>query len=98
MQSWLIAWKAIFEGKLVVTAIDKRFYTHELRELERFRTLGVIDGVRPNDEGATWNNTHAATLEDYKLKDASELLYTPNALEADEKQRERMYKQLGGVK
>ncbi|UVK97378.1 S-type pyocin domain-containing protein [Pseudomonas sp. B21-048] len=88
----------IFEGKLVVTAIDKRFYTHELRELERFRTLGVIDGVRPNDEGATWNNTHAATLEDYKLKDASELLYTPDALEADEKQRERMYKQLGGVK
>lgn len=88
----------ILEGKLVVTAIDKRFYTHELRELERFRALGVADGVRPNDEGATWNNTHAATLEDYKLKDASELLYTPDALEADEKQRERMYKQLGGVK
>lgn len=88
----------ILEGKLVVTATDKRFYTHELREFERFRTLGVVDGVRPNDEGATWNNTHAATLEDYKLKDASELLYTPDALEADEKQRERMYKQLGGVK
>ncbi|QZP34166.1 S-type pyocin domain-containing protein [Pseudomonas sp. DR48] len=88
----------ILEGKLVVTATDKRFYTHELRELERFRILGVVDGVRPNDEGATWNNTHAATLEDYKLKDASELLYTPDALEADEKQREKMYKQLGGVK
>lgn len=88
----------ILQGKLVTTAIDKRFYTHELRELERFRALGVADGVNPNDEGATWNNTHAATLEDYKLKDASELLYTPDALEADEKQRERMYKQLGGVK
>ena len=88
----------ILQGKLVVTAIDKRFYTHELRELERFRTLGVADGVNPNDEGATWNNTHAATLEDYKLKDASELLYTPDALEADKKQREREYRQLGGMK
>lgn len=88
----------ILLGKLVVTAIDKRFYTHELRELERFRASGVADGIKPNDDGVTWNNTHAATLEDYKLKDAPELLYTPNALEADEKQRERMYKQLGGVK
>jgi len=88
----------ILRGKLAVTAIDKRFYTHELREFERFRALGVADGVNPDDEGATWNNTHAATLEDYKLKDASELLYTPDAVEADKKQREREYKQLGGMK
>jgi hypothetical protein len=88
----------ILQGKLIVTAIDKRFYTHELREFERFRALGVADGVNPDDEGATWNNTHAATLEDYKLKDASELLYTPDAVEADKKQREREYRQLGGMK
>jgi hypothetical protein len=88
----------ILEGKLVATAIDKRFYTHELRELERFRTLGVADGVKPNDEGVTWNNTHAATLEDYKLNDAPELLYTPDALEAGEIQLDREYKKLGGIK
>lgn len=66
----------ILQGKLVATAIDKRFYAHELRELERFRILGVADGVNPNDDGVIWNNTHAATLEDFKLKDAFELLYT----------------------
>jgi hypothetical protein len=87
----------IHQGKLVVTSMDKRFYTHELRELERFRTLGVADGVNPNDEGAIWNNTHAATLEDYKLKDSFELLYTLEALEAHRKQADREYEQLGGI-
>ncbi|WP_433735965.1 S-type pyocin domain-containing protein [Pseudomonas putida] len=86
----------ILQGKLVVTDIDKRFYTHELRELERFRVLGVADGVNPKDEGATWNNTHAATLEDYKLKGASELLYTPDALEADDKQQKKCTNNSGG--
>jgi hypothetical protein len=88
----------ILLGKLVVTEVDKRFYTHEIRELERFRALGVVDGVDPNDDGVIWNNTHAATLEDYKVKDAFELLYTPDAIEADEKQREREFKELGGLK
>lgn len=88
----------ILLGKLVVTEVDKRFYTHEIRELERFRALGVVDGVEPNDEGVIWNNTHAATLEDYKVKDAFELLYTPDAIEAHRKQSEREYKELGGVK
>jgi hypothetical protein len=88
----------IHQGKLVVTSIDKRFYTHELRELERFRALGVADGVNPNNEGAIGNNTHAATLEDYKLKEGSELLYTLEALEADRKQTDREYEQMGGMK
>jgi hypothetical protein len=90
--------KKILLGKLVITDMDKRFYTHEIRELERFRALGVVDGVDPNDDGVIWNNTHAATLEDYKVKDAFELLYTPDAIEADEKQRERECKELGGLK
>ncbi|MNF46307.1 Pyocin-S2 [compost metagenome] len=90
--------KKILLGELVITDVDKRFYTHEIRELERFRALGVVDGVDPNDDGVIWNNTHAATLEDYKVKDAFELLYTPDAIEADEKQREREYKELGGLK
>jgi hypothetical protein len=88
----------ILRGELITTAIDKRFYTHELRELERFRALGVADGLKPNDGGVLWNNTHAATLEDYKLKGEFELLYTPEAIEADNKQMEREYKQLGGAK
>lgn len=89
--------KKILLGELVVTDVDKRFYTHEIRELERFRALGVADGVN-SDDGVIWNNTHAAALEDYKVKDAFELLYTPDAIEADRKQSEREYKELGGVK
>lgn len=88
----------ILRGELAIMAVDKRFYTHELRELERFRALGVADGVDPNDEGVIWNNTHSATLEDYKLKDAFELLYSPDAIDADDKQREKEYKQMGGAK
>lgn len=76
----------IIDGELEVSDIDKRFYTHELRELERFRALGIADGVRPDDGGAIWNNTHAATLEDFKLQDSDELLYTIEALEADHQQ------------
>ncbi|WP_246237898.1 S-type pyocin domain-containing protein [Pseudomonas akapageensis] len=30
----------ILRGELAILDVDKRFYTHELRELERFRTLG----------------------------------------------------------
>lgn len=76
----------ILSGELAITDVDKRFYTHEIRELERYRALGIADGVKPNDDGATWNNTHAATLEDYKLEDADELLYTPEAIIAENKQ------------
>lgn len=76
----------ILSGELATTDVDKRFYTHEIRELERYRALGIADGVKPNDDGATWNNTHAATLEDHKLQDADELLYTPEAIAAENKQ------------
>ncbi|MBE5215239.1 S-type pyocin domain-containing protein [Pectobacterium sp. A535-S3-A17] len=74
----------ILSGELDATDIDKRFYTHEIRELERYRVLGVKDGVAPDDAGETWNNTHTATLEDYKVKDDHTLLYTHDALQADE--------------
>ncbi|MHA4976536.1 S-type pyocin domain-containing protein [Pseudomonas extremorientalis] len=72
----------ILSGQIPVTDIDKRFYTHEMRELERYRALGVADGV----EGNVWNNAHAATLEDYKLRDADDLFYTPEAIAAEIKQ------------
>lgn len=76
----------ILQGKLQETDTDKRFYTHEIRELERFRTLEIPDKIRPNDDGEAWNNTHAATLEDYQLTSELELLYTPEAIEADDQQ------------
>jgi len=79
----------ILSGQATIEDVDKRFYTHEIRELERYRTLGVLDGVMPSDDGATWNNTHAATLEDFKLKDGADLFYTPEAIEADRLQSER---------
>lgn len=72
----------ILKGELQPTDTDKRFYTHEIRELERYRAVGVPDGVAPDDDGATWNNTHTATLEDYKLSSDRSLLYTPEALKA----------------
>lgn len=76
----------ILQGKLQETDTDKRFYTHEIRELERFRRLEIPDKIRPKDDGEAWNNTHAATLEDYQLTSEPELLYTPEAIEADDRQ------------
>lgn len=81
---------AIAEGRLEVTDVDKRYYTHEIRELERYRNLGVADGVDPKDD-AIWNSAHAATLEDYQLLDDPSLLYTREAEEAALKQMEEEY-------
>ncbi|MGA7585484.1 MAG: pyocin [Rouxiella badensis] len=71
------------------------FYTHEIRELERYGTLGLSDGAVPNNPSiasAIWNSTHTATLEDYKLKDDITQLYTPDALKAADEQEWREYK------
>ena len=73
----------ILRGELVATDTDKRFYTHEIRELERYRNLDVKDGALPNNPGETWNNIHTATLEDYKLGNAESLLYTPEAIKSE---------------
>jgi len=75
----------ILSGQLQLTDTDKRFYTHELRELERYRALGVPDNVKPDDKGVTWNNTHTATLEDYKINEKTDPLYTKDAEEAEYK-------------
>jgi hypothetical protein len=81
----------ILNGTMSATDTDKRFITHELRGLERFRALGIADRILPDDRGEAWNNTHTATLEDFQLKSEGELLYTPEALEADLKQVQREY-------
>jgi len=81
----------ILKGELEITDTDKRFYTHEIRELERFRALGYGDTEMPDADSPVWNNVHTATLEDFKLKDDPSLLYTPNALAAAEEQDKRDY-------
>ncbi|TQI78526.1 S-type pyocin [Serratia fonticola] len=77
----------ILKGELTATDIDKRFYTHEIRELERYRALGVPDGIT---DDSVWNNAHTATLEDYKINEKSQPLYTPEAEEAYRKAEEGM--------
>jgi hypothetical protein len=72
----------ISSNELTATDWDKRYYTHEIREYERYRQLGVPDGEDPGYE--VWNDTHTATLEDYQLADndaqGNSLLYHPDAL------------------
>ena len=71
----------ILKGELQPSDIDKRYYTHEIRELERYRALGVPDGV---EDMSVWNDAHTATLEDYKVNEKTDSLYTPEAREAYE--------------
>jgi hypothetical protein len=83
----------ILRGELEMTDTDKRFYTHEIREFERFKALGYGDTEMPDAGSSVWNNVHTATLEDFKLKDDPSLLYMPEALAAAAEQDEREYKQ-----
>ncbi|MEZ0581795.1 colicin-like bacteriocin tRNase domain-containing protein [Erwinia sp. STN24] len=76
----------ILGGEFEATDIDRRFYTHEVRELERYRALGVPDGV---EDKKVWNDAHTATLEDYKINVKTQPLYTPEAEAADEAQSMR---------
>ena len=78
-------WQQKANGELVVTDTDKRFYTREIREFERFRNLGIADSQPITDrlaDHAIWNNTHIATLEDYQIYEKAQPLYTPEAEEA----------------
>lgn len=71
--------RRIASGEIEATQADLNFYTHELREYVRYRRLGWEDG-QPSDPMASrelWNDTHTATLEDYRLHDGE--LYHPDA-------------------
>ena len=57
----------IVNRKIPITDFDKRFYTHELREFERYKNLGHENSHFKNIPDEVWDNAHAATLEDYKL-------------------------------
>lgn len=78
----------------VLTDADLRYYTHEIRELERFRALGLSDGFKPESGSPIWNNAHTATLENYKLSSDDTLLYSPDAINAGNKQIKRIYEKM----
>jgi hypothetical protein len=65
----------ILEGKIKATGTDLIYYTHELKESLRYKKLGFSDGVPsdPNVATSVWNNTHTATLEDFRVRDAEVL-------------------------
>ena len=79
----------ILNGELEATDTDKRFYTHEIRELERYRALGVPDHVH---DKKVWNNAHSATLEDFKINELTQPLYTTEAQDAQYAQEMREIK------
>jgi len=62
----------IKNGTIPVTDFDKKFYTHELRELQRCRNLGFSDTRQLSYE--EWDSVHSATLEDYKINEAMDYL------------------------
>ncbi|WLG91357.1 S-type pyocin domain-containing protein [Pseudomonas cucumis] len=74
-----------------ITDTDLRYYTHEIRELERYRAFGYSDTASPSDESQIWNNAHTATLEDYKLGSELTLLYSEEAISAMNAQDQREY-------
>ncbi|WP_237884773.1 S-type pyocin domain-containing protein [Pseudomonas sp. PGPR40] len=82
----------ILNGYSQLTDTDLRYYTHEIRELERFRALGLSDDFKPDKDLPIWNNAHTATLEDFKLHDDESLLYTKDAIAAADRQDEVFFK------
>lgn len=71
--------RAIADGTLPLTAVERNFYAHERRESIRYRTLGYASG-EPSDPDAArelWNHAHTATLEDDGLCEGPGVLYHP---------------------
>ena len=71
----------IVNGEIQPTDFDKRFYTHELEEFQRYKNIGYATGAPSNpDEAHTlWNNTHTASLETYSVNEEILPLYHPDA-------------------
>ena len=71
--------KKIAGGEILPEQVDLNYYTHECREYQRYCNLGSETG-RPADNLEAynlWNNTHTATLEDYRITGND--LYHPDA-------------------
>jgi YD repeat-containing protein len=88
--------RAIADGKISATQIDRNFYSHELREFVRYRRLGWGVGVPPIEEVAQtlWNNTHTATLEEYGISNVDLELYYPQALQLAKEQLQQEFSNL----
>ncbi|QKN81392.1 hypothetical protein [Scandinavium goeteborgense] len=73
--------KKIVNGEMLPEQVDLNFYTHECREYQRYCNVGWVTGRPIDDDEAyiLWNNTHTATLEDYKLEGKTKDLYHPDA-------------------
>ncbi|WP_417558506.1 hypothetical protein [Mesoflavibacter zeaxanthinifaciens] len=79
----------IINKEIKITDYDKRFYSHEIREFERYKKLG-LENVSQKDipnQVKVWNDTHTATLEDYKINeynnDGVRNLYHPQVEDID---------------
>jgi hypothetical protein len=76
----IVRLEKIEKAEIQITDWDKRFYTHEIREYERYKALNIKDGELT--EYNVYNNLHSATLEDFKLSELDELkkenLYHPD--------------------
>jgi hypothetical protein len=59
--------RRIARGELEPTQCDLNYYSHELRESVRYRRQGFATGA--GDDYELWNNAHAATLQDYLLRE-----------------------------
>jgi len=70
--------------EIEITDWDRRFYTHELREYERYQNIGIKDGVNVEE---VYNDAHTATLEDFRLsefdKNGVDNIYHPSIPEID---------------
>ena len=68
-------------NKIKITDYDKRFYTHETREFERYKSLGHENSLQKEIPDEIYENAHSATLEDFKLNeiqyDGKRTLYHP---------------------
>lgn len=60
--------------EISVTDYNKRFYTHELEEYNRYKTNGMLDSL--NDEDFYYN-AHTASLESYGINEVDMPLYHP---------------------
>ena len=59
-------------NKIKITDYDKRFYTHEIREFERFKKLGHENTHITKLPKNLYDDAHSATLEDFKIYELNE--------------------------
>ena len=73
--------------KIPITDFDKRFYTHEMREYERYKAIGHKNSLQKDIPEEIYYDTHTATLEDFKIyeldKERNSILYHPSIEKID---------------